>query len=142
MTLKSKEFIFRNLLPRLILRTDVGIHKLWWLNVTATPEIKSMNVFNNGMCSGFKILIPTGGQTDPRSTLGEMLAWKKAQKKAKKNIISETIKRITPILSPRRTIEVWYPNLVDSRITSLHQTNMIDKIINSPRYINDNPLYI
>jgi hypothetical protein len=37
-----------------------------------------------------------GGQILPNSTVGAILAAKKAQKKAKKNITSETIKRIIP----------------------------------------------
>jgi hypothetical protein len=58
------------------------------------------------MCRGFKILIPIGGQIPPNSTLGATLEWKNAQKKAKKNIISETIKRTTPIRKPRKTTDV------------------------------------
>jgi hypothetical protein len=105
--------------------------------VTNTPDINNIKVFNNGICNGFKILIPIGGHTPPKSTLGAILAWKKAQKKAKKNIISETIKSITPIRNPRNTGTVWYPKCVDSRITSLHHTNIIDKIRNKPVYINE-----
>jgi len=74
----------------------VGTQREWWLNVTNTPEIRSINVFRSGICNGFKMLIPNGGQTPPRSTFGAMLAWKKAQKNAKKNITSETINSITP----------------------------------------------
>jgi hypothetical protein len=45
---------------------------------------------------GLKTSIPFGGQTDPISTTGNRAAAKKAQKKAKKNITSETINKITP----------------------------------------------
>ena len=41
-------------------------------------------MFNNGIFKGFKTLIPRGGQTEPKTTLGDKLAWKKAQKKEKK----------------------------------------------------------
>tara|TARA_B100000780_G_scaffold80721_1_gene55017 strand:+ start:473 stop:589 length:117 start_codon:yes stop_codon:yes gene_type:complete len=37
-----------------------------------------------------------GGQTFPISIVGAMLAAKKAQKKAKKNITSDTINKIIP----------------------------------------------
>ena len=59
-----------------------------------------MAVFNNGTSKGFKIQIPTGGHILPSSREGERAEWKKAQKKEKKNIISETINRITPNRRP------------------------------------------
>ena len=61
-----------------------------------TPEHKRIKVFNNGMSKGLKVLIPFGGQILPSSIVGVKDEAKKAQKKAKKNIISETIKRIIP----------------------------------------------
>jgi hypothetical protein len=57
-------------------------------------------VLTNGISNGLKASIPFGGHIFPISTVGAMLAAKNAQKKAKKNIISETIKRIIPYLSP------------------------------------------
>jgi hypothetical protein len=42
----------------------------------------------------------TGGHTEPISIVGDKLEWKKAQKKAKKNITSEIIKRIIPERKP------------------------------------------
>jgi hypothetical protein len=53
-------------------------------------------VFTKGTSKGSKALIPFGGQMFPISIVGAILAAKKAQKKAKKNITSETINRITP----------------------------------------------
>jgi len=53
-------------------------------------------VFNRGISIGSKTLIPFGGQIEPISITGAKAAAKNAQKKAKKNITSETIKRITP----------------------------------------------
>jgi len=47
-----------------------------------------------------------GGQTPPTLCTGAILEWKKAQKKAKKNITSDTINRSTPSLSPFWTITV------------------------------------
>jgi len=47
-----------------------------------------------------KGLILTGGQTEPISKVGDKLEWKKAQKKAKKNITSERMKRIIPERKP------------------------------------------
>jgi hypothetical protein len=57
-------------------------------------------VFSRGIFKGFKTFIPKGGHTEPRTTLGDKLAWKKAQKNEKKNITSETINSITPNLKP------------------------------------------
>jgi hypothetical protein len=57
-------------------------------------------VFNKGIALGSNASIPLGGQIVPISMVGARLAAKKAQKKAKKNITSETINRITPYLKP------------------------------------------
>jgi hypothetical protein len=53
-------------------------------------------VLSRGTAFASKASIPFGGQTLPISIVGAKLAAKKAQKKAKKNITSDTIKRITP----------------------------------------------
>jgi len=53
-------------------------------------------VFNKGTSKALKVLIPFGGQILPISIVGVILAAKKAQKKAKKNITSDTIKSIIP----------------------------------------------
>jgi hypothetical protein len=53
-------------------------------------------VFNNGTSIGSNTLIPFGGQIEPISITGARAAAKKAQKKAKKNITSETMNRIIP----------------------------------------------
>jgi hypothetical protein len=42
--------------------------------VTVKPERSRINVFNNGIFKGFKTLIPSGGQTEPKTTLGDKLA--------------------------------------------------------------------
>jgi hypothetical protein len=53
-------------------------------------------VFKSGISIGSKGSIPLGGQIDPISITGARAAAKKAQKKAKKNIISDTMNKITP----------------------------------------------
>jgi len=53
-------------------------------------------VFRKGISQGLNTTIPFGGHIDPISIEGAKLLWKKAQKKAKKKSISDTIKRITP----------------------------------------------
>jgi hypothetical protein len=53
----------------------------WWLHVTVSPERSKIKVFNKGIFRGFKTLIPKGGQTEPKTTLGDKLAWKKSPKK-------------------------------------------------------------
>jgi hypothetical protein len=57
-------------------------------------------VFNNGISIGSKTLIPFGGQIAPISITGAKAAAKKAQKKAKKNMTSETMNKITPYRKP------------------------------------------
>jgi len=53
-------------------------------------------VLTNGTSKALNVSIPLGGQMFPISTVGAILAAKNAQKKAKKNITSETMNRITP----------------------------------------------
>ena len=50
----------------------------------------------------------------------------KVQKNPEKNITSEKINKIIPILSPNCTKDRWFPWKVDSRVTSRHQKNLID----------------
>jgi len=68
--------------------------------VQVAPEVNKINVFNNGISQGFKISKPAGGKTPPISCVGPKLEWKNAQKKPKKNIISDTINKIIPIFNP------------------------------------------
>jgi hypothetical protein len=66
-------------------------------------------VFKRGTAKGFKGEIPVGGQIQPNSGVGARLLWKKAQKKAKKNITSDAMNKIIPQRMPRVTKEVWWP---------------------------------
>src|SRR4051794_10774413 len=96
-----------------------------------TPDESKIKVFKNGNSNGFKTSIPLGGQTQPIATAGERLEWKKAQKKPTKNIISETIKRITPYRCPCCTLTVWCPSKVASVTTSVNQRYIaVNKLIN------------
>jgi hypothetical protein len=61
-----------------------------------TPEDNKIKVFNKGMSSALNVIMPFGGHIFPISIVGVKEAAKKAQKKPKKNITSETIKRIIP----------------------------------------------
>jgi hypothetical protein len=63
-------------------------------------------VFSKGTSIGSKTSIPFGGQMEPISITGANAAAKKAQKKAKKNIISETINNNIPYRKPNCTIAV------------------------------------
>jgi hypothetical protein len=60
------------------------------------PEQSNNSVFNKGTSIGSKHSIPFGGQIEPISIVGAKAAAKNAQKKAKKNIISETINNNIP----------------------------------------------
>ena len=96
----------------------------WWENVIVAPEQSKISVLSNGIALGSKTSIPLGGQMFPISIVGARLAAKKAQKKAKKNITSETMNRITPYRRPSWTIFVWQPSKVASLTMSLHQINI------------------
>jgi hypothetical protein len=78
----------------------------WCAYVTVVPEQSRISVFNRGIAFASKASIPFGGHTLPISIVGARLAAKKAQKKATKNITSETINKITAYLKPSWTILV------------------------------------
>ena len=48
----------------------------WWVQVTETPEETNKIVFKKGIPFGSKQLIPKGGQTLPRSILGDSAKWR------------------------------------------------------------------
>jgi len=92
----------------------------WWAQVTVTPDERRIIVFNNGTWIGLNGKTPEGGHIKPNSMIGASLLWKKAQKKEKKNMTSETINKIIPIRSPLVTVDVWSPWNLDSRAMSRH----------------------
>ena len=96
-----------------------------WAQVTLTPEEIKIMVFNKGTPQGLKTWIPSGGQQEPNSTLGDSLAWKNAQKKDKKKNTSEVINKTIPQCNPKTTILVWSPWKVPSRETSRHHWRVI-----------------
>jgi hypothetical protein len=95
--------------------------KARWAHVTLIPEESNIIVLSNGRPHGFKTLIPLGGQIQPIAIEGDKLAWKNAQKNAKKNITSETMKSIIPYFSPLWTSRVWFP-VIASTCTSRNHT--------------------
>jgi hypothetical protein len=64
------------------------------------PDNNKITVFNNGTPQGFNGCTLTGGHTAPKKIEGDKLEAKYAQKKPKKNIISEPINKIKPIFNP------------------------------------------
>jgi len=56
----------------------------WWAHVTVAPDVNKIKVFVKGTVYVFITVIALGGQTPPILCTGEMLEWKKAQKKSKK----------------------------------------------------------
>jgi len=68
--------------------------------VRLTPDDNKIIVFNNGKCVYEIISIPIGGQIQPIQIEGAREEWKNAQKKEKKSIISEAIKRTIPNFKP------------------------------------------
>lgn len=99
----------------------------WWDQVIVIPEDNKIVVFNKGILNGLKGWINLGGHIDPNSTLGERLLWKKAQKKAVKNKISEIINKIIPHFIFLKTIIVWLPWKVASRQMSRHHWYIVKK---------------
>lgn len=85
------------------------IIRLWWAQVTVTPEASNTAVFNNGIENGLIGVTPEGGQVQPSSGVGANDLWKKAQKKAKKNRTSDVINKIIPHRRPVITFKVWKP---------------------------------
>jgi len=79
--------------PRMIVRNRAVFAFLrlfliisWWDQVTVTPEERRRMVFSKGILIGLKEVITVGGQFCPSSMVGEILLWKKAQKKKKRKI--------------------------------------------------------
>ena len=77
-------------------------------------------MFRRGTAKGFRGVIIRGGQEQPISRVGLSLLWKKAQKKALKNMTSEVMNRIIAHANPAWTFVVWSPIRVASRVTSRH----------------------
>lgn len=108
-------------------------------HVTVAPDDNSIAVFNSGTSNAFNAVIPTGGHTDPISTVGANAEWKNAQKNDTKNAASDTMNRITPNLNPFCTTNVCIPWYVASRITSLHHTAIVDITSTNDNIINISP---
>jgi len=68
--------------------------------VIVTPDVKRRRVLTRGRPQTSNSCVPKGGQIFPIAMLGTKLKWKKAQKKAKKNITSETINSSMPRRKP------------------------------------------
>jgi hypothetical protein len=83
--------------------------KLWWAQVTVTPEDNRIRVFKRGTLNGLKGETPVGGQNRPISILGDKLLWKNAQKNEKKNNTSDVMNRIIPHFRPLITRPVCKP---------------------------------
>lgn len=94
--------------------------RLWWAQVTVTPEARRTAVLRRGTENGFRGWMPGGGQVQEIWGVGARLLWKNPQKKAKKNITSEIINRIIPNFRPFKTRDEWWPWRVPSRVTSRH----------------------
>lgn len=109
---------------------------LWWAQVTETPDVIKIIVFNRGILKGSKISIPVGGHFNPNSIVGDRLEWKNLQKNEVKNSTSDVINKIIPHFMPVITWLVWNPWKVLSRVISRHQVNMVSKITIMPISIN------
>lgn len=112
---------------------------LWCAHVTDAPDVNKITVFKNGTSHAFNTSIPRGGHTDPISGVGANAAQKNAQKKAKKNITSDTINKIIPNRLPNCTKVVCCPSKVPSRTISRHHTYIVllNKVL--PLLITDFP---
>lgn len=85
-----------------------------WHQVKITPEYTKMPVLSRGKASHCMVNISAGGQIPPIKIDGQRVKWKKAQKKEKKNIISEAINSFIPNKILSWTLKVWLPSKVAS----------------------------
>lgn len=113
-----------------------------WAQVILTPEDKRIKVFKKGNSKGLMTSTPLGGQIQPIETAGDRLEWKKAQKKPKKNIISEKINKTTPYLKPCCTLRVWCPSKVASVTISVNQRYKAKPKLNIPKCNKINPIWL
>lgn len=107
--------------------------RLWWAQVTVTPEERRIAVFKRGIWNGLKTSILRGGHIFPNSIVGESLLWKKAQKKLIKKNTSEIINKIIPHRNPKVTGKVCNPWKVPSREISRHHWNIVNNVIKFPK---------
>ncbi len=96
-------------------------------------------MLSSGTENGFSGVMPGGGHVQEICGVGARLLWKNPQKNAKKNIISDRIKRIIPNFRPRRTRDEWCPWRVDSRVTSRHHWIIVSRIKVIPSRVSFTP---
>jgi hypothetical protein len=94
-----------------------------------------MIVFSRGMFIGLNGKMDAGGHVCPISMFGEILLWKNAQKKEKKNSTSDVMNRIIPICRPLVTIARWLPCAAVSDETLVHHMALITSIVNRASWI-------
>jgi hypothetical protein len=111
--------------------------KEWWAQTVKIPDDSKITVFNNGVSTGFKVLMPSGGQILPIQIDGIREKWAKAQKIEKNSKISEIINKIKPIRKPSCIAVVWFPRTASFEISSpqRYKANSIRLI---PTYISVN----
>lgn len=83
--------------------------------------------------------MPAGGHFAPISTEGHKEEWKKAQKKPKNNITSDTINNKKPFLRPVRIANVWSPLIVASFKISKNQPKALITVNRKPIKKNQPP---
>jgi len=114
----------------LIVWFSLFLRREWWAHVIEAPELTKMIVLRRGISIGLNGVTPLGGHFIPISILGASLECKNLQKKDRKNIISDIINIIIPILIISLTIFVWSPLIEDSRFTSRHHWVRLIIIVN------------
>jgi hypothetical protein len=70
------------------------------VHVTLIPDKINKKVLYKGMPKGFITIMPSGGKYPPKILSTFVPLWKKAQKKPKNSIISDTINKINPLFRP------------------------------------------
>ena len=68
----------------------------WCAHVTVNPDARRTAVLSRGTENGSMGVMPGGGHVHAIWGVGAKAEWKNPQKKAKKNIISDVIKRSIP----------------------------------------------
>ncbi len=94
---------------------------LWCLQVTVTPLLSRIKVFNKGTPKPRGISVPLTGQQAPPSIPRLRLECKYPQNKLKNRRISLTINKHIPQRILLVTVLLWKPSSTLSMFTSFHQ---------------------
>ena len=112
---------------------------LWWHQVTVTLEDNKTTVFKSGTLKVSKNSTPTGGQDILHATSAHNELLKKDQKNLEKNITSEKMNMIIPLLNLAITSSVCKPIRFASQVISRHHVKQTFVMPIVPKIIDNRP---